>query len=118
MVERTLGDEIVILVEDCISKLPANIQGTVKKIYSNGFVDITTNDGEFQYIECIGSANINSKGIITFVNNDNASPVFICESTGGGGDLSEYVKKSDVKLKIDLEDNGTIVFGLDIGDGF
>lgn len=40
--------------------------------------------------------------------------------SGGGdsGDLSDYVKKSDVDLKFDLEDNGTITIGIDVGDGF
>lgn len=37
-------------------------------------------------------------------------------SSGGSGDLSEYVKKSDVSFTVSLEDNGTIVFNLGIGE--
>lgn len=37
---------------------------------------------------------------------------------GGSADLSKYVKKEDVDLKFSLEDNGTIILGLDVGDGF
>lgn len=35
-----------------------------------------------------------------------------------GGDLEGYVKKSDVDIEVSLEDNGTIAFKLDLGDGF
>ena len=34
------------------------------------------------------------------------------------GDLKNYVKKTDVKLKFDLGTNGYITIGLDIGDGY
>lgn len=36
----------------------------------------------------------------------------------GDVDLSEYVKKSDVDLKFNLESNGYITIGLDVGDGY
>ena len=38
----------------------------------------------------------------------------------GGNDLSDYVKKSDVKLKFELGEypNGVITIGIDVGDGF
>jgi len=40
------------------------------------------------------------------------------DSSGGDGDLSDYVKKSDVDISLALEPNGTISIGLDLGDGF
>ena len=42
----------------------------------------------------------------------------IDEIIGGSVDLSKYVKKEDVDLKFSLEDNGTIIIGIDVGDGF
>ena len=42
------------------------------------------------------------------------------DTSGGGGtpsgDLSEYVKKSDVSFNVSLEDNGTMIFELNVGD--
>lgn len=120
MVERTLGDEIVIIVDDRISRLPVNLECTISKVYNDGFVDVIANDEVLSYIKCIGPPKKDSEGIVVFINNDFDNPVVICKSAGGGdsGDLSEYVKKKDIRLKFDLCDNGIITIGLDVGDGF
>lgn len=38
--------------------------------------------------------------------------------TIGNFDLSDYVKKSDVDLKFNLESNGYVTIGINVGDGF
>ena len=38
--------------------------------------------------------------------------------TIGNFDLSDYVKKNDVDLKFNLESNGYVTIGINVGDGF
>ena len=126
MVERTLSDEIIIIIEDYINKLPINLDGIITKIYPNDFVDISTSNGIIRYVECVGAPILNAKGVVVFVNNDFNNPFFISESKGGG-DLSNYVRKNDLldKTKYDIDLNlsfglkgqdDTIVINMDIVD--
>lgn len=121
MTDKTLGDEIVILVDDRISRLPVTRIGVINKIYKENFIDINLNNEILTYVKCFGNPKFGDNCIILFMNNDFNNPIAICEDIGGGGDtpeLKDYVKKEDVDLKFSLEDNGQVIIGLDIGDGF
>lgn len=79
MTERTLGDEIVTIAEDVVSKIPDNIDCTVIKNYEdNNHVDIRLSDDTIlKYIQVVGSNNIGEKGLLTFLNKDNNNPIVI-----------------------------------------
>lgn len=133
MVKRTLTEEIIAIVNSVANNNPAPQECVISKIYDNGYVDVRLDIGIIKYIECIGSTSVDSKGIVVYPdgNLNNAKAISITdyytkaeiekiveEIISGQIDLKNYVKKSDVALKFDLETNGYITLGLDIGDGF
>jgi len=114
MVERTLADEIVVIVDDRISRLPVNLECTISKVYKDGFVDVIVNNEVLSYIKCVGSPKTDSKGVVVFINNDFNNPVVICKNAadGGGGDLSEYIKKQDLLDNTQYDIDLNLSFGL------
>lgn len=114
MVERTLGDEIVIIVDDRISRLPVNLECTISKVYKDGFVDVIANNEVLSYIKCIGSPKKDREGVVVFINNDFNNPIVICKSASGGGsgDFSEYVKKEDLLDNTQYDIDLNLNFGL------
>ena len=114
MVQRTLADEIVLIVDDQISRLPVNLECTISKVYKDGFVDVVANDEVLSYIKCIGSPKKDADGVVVFINNDFNHPLVVCKNAaaGGGGDLSEYVKKEDLISKQDYDIDLDLSFGL------
>ena len=130
MTNKTLADEIVILVDDRISRLPVTRIGVINKIYEDNFIDINLDNEILTYIKCFGSPNFGDSCIILFADNDFNNPIAICENIGGGGDtpkLKDYVKKADLinKNKYDIDLNlsfglkgqdDTIIIDMDIVD--
>lgn len=115
MVNKTLGDEIVIMVDDRISRLPVNRVGIINKIYTDNFIDINLDNEILNYVKCFGNPQLEDNCIVFFINNDFNNPIAICEDIGGGGgdtpELKDYVKKKDLidKTKYDVDLN--IQFG-------
>lgn len=129
MTEKTLADEIITIVNSVANNNPAPNTCTIRKIYDDGFVDVTLKDGGVvSYLECYGRTEVGNNALIVFadgdisngkvVSIDNYTKAEIDEMISGGADLTRYVKKEDVDLKFSLEDNGQIIIGLDVGDGF
>lgn len=121
----TLADEIISIVESVANNNPAPIECTIRKIYTNGYVDVTTESGNFNYLECIGATKTGAKGVIVFINGDpnNGKVISVDNYTkseiqeiiqdliSGQIDLSGYVKKAEVDM--DLLDNGYLKLKLD-----
>lgn len=68
----TLADEINTMITSQINTIPAPIRCKITKVYDdNNHVDITTTNGDIQYIETIGGTpTTNRTGILIFLNND------------------------------------------------
>ena len=113
MVEKSLGELIDTRINYLINQQPVNLEGIIVKVYTDSFVDVQTEKGLVSYIKCIGTANNGNTGIIVFIDGDLNKQIFICKSDdGGSGDLSEYVRKTDLidKTKFDIDLN--LNFGL------
>ena len=68
----TLADEINTMITSQINMIPAPIRCKITKVYTdNNHVDITTDNGDIEYVETIGATpTVNKKGILIFLNND------------------------------------------------
>ena len=68
----TLADEINLMITSKINETPTPIRCTITKVYNdNNHVDITTDNGDLEYVETIGTTpTANKKGILIFLNND------------------------------------------------
>nr|WP_294999887.1 hypothetical protein [uncultured Methanobrevibacter sp.] len=118
-----LSDVIQNQIDNTIRQLPVNQQCRIIKTYEDNFADIQITDTNdvLKYVEVIGENKTGVNGLLVFVNGELNNPVVITGGVigeGGDVDLKEYVKKKDVDLLFDLEDNGTITIGIDVGDGF
>lgn len=100
MVERTLADEITLIVDSRIAELPSNLECIISKVYENGFVDVNTENGVIEYVDCIGSAELNKKGLVLFLDTNFENAIVFCESSGGGGDLSNYYTKIEINTML------------------
>lgn len=118
-----LSDVIQNQIDNTIRQLPVNQQCTIIKTYENNFADIQITDTNdvLKYVEVIGENETGVNGLLVFVNGELNNPVVITGGVSGEGgdvDLKKYVKKKDVDLKFNLESNGYITIGLDVGDGY
>ena len=133
MAERTLSSEIQTQIDHTLQQLPASQQGTIKKIYNDPtFVDIQLDMASVNYVKCIGTAEVGAEAVLFFLNNSHNEYIVITQTSidenmleriiedliGDDVDLKDYVKKKDVDLKFDLERNGYITIGINVGDGF
>lgn len=122
MSERTLGDEIVTIAEDVVSKIPTNIDCTVIKNYDAGnYVDIRLSDDTIlKYIQCVGSNKIGENGLLTFLNGDNNNPLVITgnnlvndENTILALGLGRFtISKDDGDLYVELPQNVENIFSI------
>lgn len=62
MANRTINDEIEIMIDYKLKKIPYPLKCRILKVYADNFVDVETDSGELKYIKCIG-ANIIEGGI-------------------------------------------------------
>lgn len=120
MAERTLADEISAIARYEVNQIPVNKLGRITKNYPNSdFVDIELLNGDIlNYVQCIGSADVDKIALVVFTDGKNENPFVITSSETGEIDLRDYVKKADVQLKFDLEDDGTMRIGINVGGGF
>ena len=73
MAEKTLAEEIITIIQSEANNNPAPQKCTIKKIYDDkNHADVTTENGEYTYAECL---TIGNTGILIFLN----------------GDLNEYI---------------------------
>lgn len=140
-----IGEQIETIVTSMTgNNIPPEII-TIRKAYTNNTADITTKGGVLKNVRCSGKAEQGTAALLVYENGDMQSPFILLfhdiekqdvlvsgtniktinsESLlgsgnidiGGGGDLSAYVKKEDVTFTVSLEDNGTMIFNLGIGD--
>ena len=120
MSNGSLSNEILVMIKhELNTSLPINLLGSILKDYGNSYVDVklTNNGSILKYVKCIGNRKIGRTGIVLFLDGDDNSPVFITSGADGGTvDLSDYVKKEDVSFTVSLEDNGTMIFNLGVGE--
>lgn len=133
-----LFDTIQGINNDNMAKLPSNKLGKVKNYY-NGACTVETSEGTLENIPTLNPPKIGEGCVLVAVGKD-----YVCipldlevytkaeideiieDIISGDIDLSNYVKKSDVQLKFEIEspsplndsNGGYMTIGLDIGDGF
>lgn len=136
MTDYTLGEVIDERIRYLIERIPACHEISVSKVYEGKYVDVSFQNQQniLNYVPTNVSANVGDTGVLVFLDGDINQP--FCILAGKGADLSDYytkeeidemikdidlkdyVKKRDVQFKVSLEDNGTAIFMLDVGDGF
>ena len=68
MKERTIGEEIEIIVDDKISQIPQPTRCTITKVYEdNKHIDAETEAGIIKYAETIGTPIPGNNGVIIFL---------------------------------------------------
>lgn len=126
-----IGNLIDERIDFKIDEIPTPTVCKIIKIYNEDYVDIklVNEDIVLKYVKSFSSPKIDSYGLLIFLNN-NPNEMFVVSETdngGGGGDLSNYVKKSDLinknKFDIDLNLNfgisgldDSIIIDMDIVD--
>lgn len=136
MSDKTFGGLIDDRIDYLIQQMPTNQEVLILKSYDEGyFVDIQIKDSQtiIKYVPSNVPGKTGDNGVLVFLNGDINKPFCILGGADlsnyytksevddlitGDKDLEDYVKKADVRLKFDLEDNGTMIIGIDVGDGF
>ena len=78
MVERTLVEEIQLIIRDEINNIGKPTKCTVQKLNPDGSVDIEYINGYIKYVPCIGAPSIGSDAILLFINGDFNRQVCVC----------------------------------------
>lgn len=73
----TVSDEIDVQIQHQIQRILYPLKGKIKKVYSDGHVDVTTDIGDLDYVKLIGYTEKGVNGLIVFVDGDINSPVCI-----------------------------------------
>ena len=97
---RTLADEIITIIEAHSNNNPAPEHVTITKVYSDGYVDAVTDKNKHYYLECIGSAKINTKGILLYPNGETIKPVIIC--------LGDYYTQTEITTLLNTKQDKLI----------
>lgn len=74
---RTISDEIDLQIQHHINQIPQPLLCTIKEVYNQGHVDVTTDIGDLDYVKLIGYTKKRARGLIVFVDGDINSPVCI-----------------------------------------
>ena len=82
MVQKTLAEEIIILVKDHANNNPAPTQCTVINNYEDDqyHVDVSTEDGTLRYVPCLFSNTVGADGIIVYLDGDLNTPLAIIDT--------------------------------------
>ena len=80
MAEKTLADHITDIVLSEANNNPAPTSCTVIRNYTNDptRIDVETSNGEYRYVQCIGSNTVGRKGVLIFL--DGETPFAIIEN--------------------------------------
>ena len=69
MTNDTLTNEIQILINNTINQIPYPTRCTITRVHSNTRIDIKTDNGELEQVECIANnPTIGNTGILVFLN--------------------------------------------------
>ena len=84
MAEKTLAEEIIILVKDHANNNPAPTTCTVTGNYPDDqyHVDVSTEDGTLRYVPCLFNNTIGHNGIIVYLDGDLNNPLAIIDNRG------------------------------------
>ena len=66
MAETTLADEIITIIQAHSNNNPAPQTCNIRKVYTNGYVDIETETGRINYLECIGATKPDTTGLLIY----------------------------------------------------
>ena len=92
MTERTMNDEIIIMIQSEINKLPQNTTCNIIKVYEDNHTDINSNRyGRLNYIETIGTPTINETAILIFLENDFQQPICIANNNTTINNLTQRI---------------------------
>ena len=64
MTERTINEEIQIMIDHTLKQQPQPTLCKITKTYTGNYADIETNIGTLTYIPVIGTPTINNPGIL------------------------------------------------------
>ena len=83
MVNRSIVDEIITIVQSEANNNPAPVNCTVVGNYTdNGFVDIELDGGDvLRYVKVVGSNLIGSNGVLCFIDGDEANKIVLTDNT-------------------------------------
>lgn len=107
MTEKTLSEQIITIIKSEANNNEAPLQGTVKYIYPDGYIDIQLDTGTVKYIQCIGEAKTGKTGVLVFLNGTTDNPIFIVdhdtnEETILALGLGKFTIGSDGDLYVEL----------------
>ena len=77
---RTINDEIEVMISDSLNGIHYPTECTITKTYEDNYVDVEIENGSINYQKCLGSANVGDEGILLFIDNNEDSAVVITDS--------------------------------------
>lgn len=91
MVERTLADEIISIVNSEANNNPLPLKCTIHETYSNGLIDVLLENGDIvTYLPVIGSPRVGDTGVLLYLDDEKNNQIIITNggSSSGGGSTS------------------------------
>ena len=95
MTTRTLADEIITIIQAHSNNNPAPETCTIKKTYTNGYVDIETSNGKINYLECIGATKTGYTGLLVYPNGNLNNPIVVS--------IGDYYTQSEISTLLNTK---------------
>ena len=105
MAEKTLAEEIITIIQSEANNNPAPQTCTIRKVYTNGYVDIETNTGKINYLECIGATKPDTTGLLVYPDGNINKGIVIS--------LGDYYNQSEISNLLSGKQD-TLVSGTNI----
>lgn len=86
MVERTLADEIISIVNSEANNNPLPLKCTIHETYSNGLIDVLLENGNIiTYLPVIGSPRVGDTGVLLYLDDEKNNQIIITNGGSSGG---------------------------------
>ena len=81
MSKKTLAENLVTMITNEANDNPAPIECEVTKNYTDkNIIDVTTDEGTYDYVPCILSNKVGNKGVLIFIDGDPEQPFAIIDN--------------------------------------
>ena len=86
---KTLADEIITIVRSEANNNPSPEKCTITKVYSDGYADVTFNDGSLNYVQVIGLAIVDDEAVLVWLDEAMTEYVIVADSIQTLDDLKD-----------------------------
>jgi len=80
MTNTTMAEELVTFINSEANNNPPPVKCRVTKNYDEHHIDVTTEFGDYEHIQCLFSNKVGNIGVLIFLNGDLNDPIALIDN--------------------------------------